>query len=90
MNNEGLIECIVNSGFGIYIPNVFIERCYDTWNGITEDDKRDLSNPENENYWEAWDDVLRNAYWRDENGFKWTLWENDDLFMIREDFEFED
>lgn len=76
------IEILLSDARGIYIPANFIE-CFDfkQW-GISESDSIELNNPDNEFYWDTWDMVLSNAYFIDDNGKKWYLYQEGDLFAI--------
>jgi hypothetical protein len=74
------IEILLSDARGIYIPRDFLD-CY-SWEGITEENKKDLSSPENEFYWDVWETVLNNAFFMDASGKKWELWQNGDLFAI--------
>ncbi len=82
------IECLLDGARGIYIPQAFIE-CYGDWKGITKENKAILeTGPDHEHYWETWDEVLLDAYFINDNG-KWTLHQDGDLFIIHEDFDFD-
>ena len=49
----------------------------------------ELSDPNNEFYWEVWDEILSKGYWVDSDGNRWTLWQDGDLWMVRDDHEWE-
>jgi hypothetical protein len=84
------IICLIDGAAGIYVPRNFYERFdLDSWNLDTADLK-DLSNPYNDLYWDAWDDVLRNAEFHDDNGHIWRLYQDGDLFAVRDDHNWED
>lgn len=83
---------ILSDARGIYIPRDFITNEFGeidashcaAW-GLTEEDKewwQDASNPENEYYWDAWDWILDNAEFVDEEGDKYQLWQDGDLWAI--------
>lgn len=38
-----------------------------------------------EDYWDAWDCIMDLAVHTDKEGHTWTLWEDDGLFMVRDD-----
>ena len=71
---------------GIYIPRDFT--CHyqigeDGWQGISEDDREVLSDPENEWYWETWDSVLGNAHYTDPSSGKvYHLHQDGDLWAF--------
>ena len=76
------IMCLLDGARGIYIPQAFVT-CYDpiAWH-VSADDVAILeAGPDHEDYWEAWDDVLREAYYDDERGH-WTLEQDGDLFAV--------
>ena len=68
---------ILGDSRGIYIPRDFATD-FTGWTGITEENKSDLSDPENEFYWEAWENVLNNAFIVIDNE-KWSLVQEGDL-----------
>ena len=75
--------CIVDGHYGIYVPQSFAGR-YDmnAWHVSPEDAKILLAGPDHEFYWDAWDDVLRDAYY-ERNGKRITLEQDGDLFAVR-------
>lgn len=79
------ILLLIDDAAGVYIPRNFYEN-FDlpSW-GLKSDDYRDLSHPDNEFYWETWEDALRNAKHVDDEGKTWTLEQDGSLFAIRED-----
>jgi len=76
-------ECILDGARGIYIPQAFAE-CYDMkeWKVSEEDEKILMDGPDNDLYWETWDDVIREAEYTDEDGIVWSLWQDGDLFAV--------
>lgn len=80
------IACLVNGAHGIYAPQAFID-LYDAaaW-GITPADAEILrAGPDADWYWEAWDHVLGTAYYLADDGRRFTLWQDGDLFAIAYD-----
>jgi len=77
------IEILVSDHHGIYIPKVFSEN-FGGW-GVMHEDVVDLSDPENELYWDTWSNVLDYATLKDENGNTWRLWQDGDLFAYCEE-----
>ena len=71
---------LLNSARGIYIPQNFVE-CVDAnqWH-LSEYDVKELSDYNNEFYWDDWNSVLDNAYFVDDRGNKWTLFQDGDLW----------
>ncbi len=76
------LACLLNDAHGIYIPAKFIE-CYDpvAW-GVTEEDQKELSSPDNQYYWETWESVEQYATFTDEHGNKWHLHQDGDLYAV--------
>lgn len=75
-------ELLLDESRGIYIPKKFAEN-FDTeeWH-IDEELVAELKEgPDGENYWEAWEAVLRDA-WMIEDGKKWNLEQDGDLFAV--------
>jgi hypothetical protein len=48
------------------------------------------SGPDHEWYWEAWDDVCRDAIVTDENGVKYRVYQDGDCWLIPEGMEWDD
>jgi len=76
------VQLLLSDSRGIYIPRDFVE-CFDLnqWNIDSKYIER-LSSPDNEYYWDNWELVLNNAYFIDNNGNKWQLWQDGDLWAI--------
>lgn len=58
------------------VPNV--------WYGVGVADIEHCSDYDSEWYWHAWDDILNNAWLVDENGIRWTLYQDGSLFVVPE------
>lgn len=79
---------------GVYIPrdfaNCFNDRAKHV-SGVSNEDWQILeSGPDNEQYWEAWNDVCDNAIVTDENGVKFRLYQDGALWLIPEGMEWND
>jgi len=76
------IQLLLSDARGIYIPANFVE-CFDIdkWHTDSKYVSR-LSSPNEEFYWDNWDHVLNNAYFIDDKGNKWHLWQDGDLWAI--------
>ncbi len=83
--DSGCIELLLSDNRGIYMPHDFADNF--AWDGISEEDKEILKNPDHEHYWEAWENVLHSASYADKDGHVWSLYQDGDLFAIREDIE---
>lgn len=85
------LEIYADSARGIYIPQFFaesIKREYVT--GVSDEDWQILeAGPDAELYWETWDDVLNNAVLTDRNNTTWTLYQDGDLFLVPDGFDWE-
>jgi len=74
--------CLLDGARGIYIPQSFARWCSPaSWHVGPNDVLILEAGPDHEDYWEAWDDVLRTAYYDDERGH-WTLEQDGDLFAV--------
>ena len=81
----GHIAILFDSNRGTTIPRDFIEACPD-WRGGSDHERETLSKSEDdEAYWGAWEKVLDNAFFVDEQGKRWMLYQNGDLFAISYD-----
>ena len=77
---------LLSDARGIYIPRDFASDFNfgeDGWQGVSQEDREDLSDPENEWYWEMWDKVLSNAHYIDElSGKVYHLYQDGDLWAV--------
>lgn len=77
------MELLCDGHHGVYIPQIMARRLFDAgWSGIDLGDVVELeAGPyESDWYWDAWNDVLNNAHFTDENGVVWYLHQDEDLF----------
>tara|TARA_Y100000034_G_C6910629_1_gene425136 strand:+ start:26501 stop:26794 length:294 start_codon:yes stop_codon:yes gene_type:complete len=80
------IQILCDSHHGQYIPKIMINRLVDKgWQGVEQIDIDELRDECNEWYWESWNNVENDAFFIDENGYKWQLWLNGDLFAYCEE-----
>jgi hypothetical protein len=76
--------CLIDGLWGIYVPQRFADDYTPAeWNYSADDAAILLAGPDHESYWEAWDDVTRDAYHLDKKGRRWTLSQDGDLFAER-------
>lgn len=80
------VELYADASRGIYIPQHFAQTHNELWNfDKCESDALDilLHGPEHTEYWEAWQDVIDNAFYQLRE-HKYTLWsgESGDLFSV--------
>jgi len=89
-------ELLVLDSHGIYIPKLFCQ-AYRTY--ITNMDKvKDefdicAQGPDHDEYWEAWDDLMRDVELTNDEGIKMTIGylpECSDLWAFPEGYEFEE
>lgn len=80
MNQNVIILC--SDSNGIYIPKIMTSRLKEAgWEGITDEMIEATSEPENEFYWDTWDDILNNAKYLDpKTGQVFLLHQDGDLF----------
>ena len=78
---------------GIYIPQLYCNQIdkniVEEMNVEMEDVLICQSGPDHEWYWESWDLITSNAQWI-ENGVKWYLHQNGDLWEVPEGFSFDE
>ena len=87
-------QLLVNDANGIYIAQVFCERYADSIKNkeeLQDDINTCLEGPENEEYWDAWVDVMDNAVLIADNGQEMNvgnIGEGGDLWAIPEGYEY--
>ena len=74
---------------GIYIPKYFSEMFPDL---LDDDTKEVLSNPENEWYWDVWEDIINYhpVELEDDDGNKYFLYQQGDLWAIPVGWEWDE
>ena len=81
------VTILLNDSRGVYIPQNFVEIYNPTHWGFAEDDE-DIAalrkGPEDEWYWDAWNNVLARAESTDGSGNVWRLSQDGDLFAYCE------
>jgi hypothetical protein len=85
----------LNDARGVYIPRDFATSLTDRAKHVTGVNDEQWAILEagphnNESYWDTWDDVLRDAVVTDDNGVKYTLYQEGDLWLIPEGMEWDD
>ena len=76
---------LCSDSHGVYIPLVFTERFNPSSWGIEENDwawNTISSGPDTEGYWDAWDEILNKASYKDNNGHVWSLHQDGDLWAV--------
>lgn len=81
-------ELLLSDSHGVYIPKLWADE-------LSEEEAESLSvswdsvllcqsGPDQERYWEAWQEILDSAQW-EEDGVEWRLHQNGDLWKVRAD-----
>lgn len=80
-------ELLIDGASGIYIPPRWANGCADVegWRGFALTDVEILKDgPEHEEYWDAWDNIVRDAEWIDpKTGHAWKLEQDGDCWAVR-------
>ena len=73
---------LIDEQAGIYVPrNFYLYYDFPSW-GLDLSDYSELSDPYNDDYWEAWDQLLAKAKHLDEDGNYWRLEQDGSLFAV--------
>ena len=83
------IKLLVDGVNGQYVPSSFIRR-YDMEKWHIKGRAASYREADNEMKSWIWDDILNEAYYIDEDGYRWNLYQDGDLWAVREDYEWED
>ena len=78
---------------GIYIPKYFAESVTRKYvYGITEEDLNWFldKEPDHDQYWDRWDEILNNCYLMDHDNNKYDLYQDGDLWLYCEALMTED
>jgi hypothetical protein len=71
---------------GVFIPRDFARSFVDrakSVTGVIEEQWQVLeAGPDQELYWDVWDEVIGGAIITDENGVKYTIWQNGDCWLV--------
>jgi len=77
---------LISDAHGIYIPYYFATHFkWDVPPDLQEDFDILRSGTDNEEYWEAWENILDNFTPLDDEGRKFILYQNGDVWAIPED-----
>lgn len=84
------VTILLDGARGIYIPRDFVtgfDLSFDTsdvngtgWQGINDADIDACRDPDGEGYWDAWQSILDSAFYTDEFGDVYRLYQDGDLF----------
>ena len=82
---ENAFHLLISESRGIYIPRDFINQIRG-WKGYGKgkypEYKSILSDPENESYWDAWNELLDKLTYTNDNGVEYSLYQDGDLFAV--------
>lgn len=84
---------LIDSAAGIYVPKRFATNfAMDAW-GVSQEDADILSDPDHDEYWDVWTEVLDHAHHTDEDGALWHLHHDDGdgdggLFAVPEGYKY--
>lgn len=77
---------LIDGAHGIYVPMAFIEQAQG-WDLPQEAVEIVKAGPDHPDYWEAWVEILDSASFQGEEEHTWTLYQDGDLFAVRDDWE---
>lgn len=89
-------QILLSDGGGIYIPQMFATNLVfgaqpNQWQGVSAENLDILERgPEGEEYWEAWEEVLDQAFLVSGEGRKYTLGHDGDVWAIPDGMEWSD
>lgn len=79
---------------GVYIPRDFAQSFANrakSVSGVSDDNWEILeAGPEHEWYWEAWSEVEQSAIITDDEGNKYTIWQNGDCWLVPDGMEWDE
>lgn len=75
------VVLLLSDARGVYIPRDFTDFDMSKWH-INNRLCEDLQDPTDEQYWYTWESVLNSAYYVDECGNKFELYQDGDLWAI--------
>ena len=77
------INLLLSNCRGVKIPQDFYNNFdLEKWHIKKSYFLNSLNEVHSENYWSAWEEVLNNAYYLDDDGNKFVLYQDGDLFGI--------
>jgi len=91
---EADCDLLLSDSHGIYIPKLWADEISseeeaESFSVSWESVLLCQSGPEEEHYWEAWQEILDSAQW-EEDGVEWRLHQGGDLWRVRSDVELPD
>ena len=77
-------EVLIDALFGNNIPVIFARQHAHKFHGIEESALEDLKSDDPDVSSEAWEEILECAFFIDDDMNKWTLEQDQDLFVVME------
>ena len=96
------VELLLSDARGVYIPRDFVEGFDIVKLGLNPDSwevQTCLAGPDTDGYWDAWNEIMCKAEYRDDSDNVWELYQDGDLWAIctalmtdeeKQNFGFED
>lgn len=73
---------VVDSHHGVYQPKIFVECYRHLITGVSKDTLSELTSPDNEHYWEAWEDLLNTATVTSTCGKSYRVEQIEDVWLV--------
>jgi hypothetical protein len=92
MTND-TIELAVDGLWGIYAPARFFELYPQFLEHLNEDEQAIMSDPYHEQYNDVWDAFVRDfevKLYADADDHRWNLYQDDDIFFVRDDHQWDE
>ena len=92
-NDMDTIKFAVDGVHEIHVPKRFFELYPQFLERLNDEDKEIITNPDHEHYFEVWDDFYRNFSVRlhtDSGDHRWILYQDEDVFFVRDDHEWDE
>jgi len=83
--DSGKVELLLTDARGVYLPRDFAQQFVVKESSLDDSMTICATSPEHEQYWDAWIEILDNGTIEGKNGFSWTLYQDGNLWAIRED-----
>ena len=83
--DKGFIELLLDGARGIYLPQEFAQSFVVREAELDEDMACCAAGPDQEFYWESWENILDSGTIEGASGHVWALYQDGDLWAIRED-----
>ncbi len=86
------VVLLADSHHGVYIPQQVVQQYLDhpmwDWSKVSKEDIDSvLSGPNDEWYWEAWDSIMGTVIVTDDQGTRYNIMYNEDLWLVPTDVD---